>query len=387
MDTETMDKITTFFKRYFVQRRDVSRGFERTTRKEFIEHLYATYSAMKIRPSSPIIVGWGLTRYCNLLCKHCSADAGPSYPASPRELAVELEQVRQVSESGALLAVLTGGEPLLHPHWRKIVSHAKELGLSVAILTNAYSIIFDDLQFLSEVLTFEQDHVQVSLDGSTATIYAAQRGVDAFNRVIENIKNLVAKGIYTTVNVTATRLNVHDIENIYVLARGLGVQECNINPASPKGRAKNSITPEPTDYLARIISLYSELSPNESTRLTFSLPVELFPLVYGFVDGEGSGSDSDLVVYLTEENCSMSITGSGMLTPGTELGNDFAFGNIKDVSISKAWTSAAPLIRDLRNTKCSLCKLAKYCQGGKPEISYDHYGTIHMPDPRCTLRF
>ena len=61
------------------------------------------------------------------------------------------------------------------------------------------------------------DVIQVSLDGSTASIFKAQRNTDLFQRVIKNIELLGKSCITIRINMVASIFNVNDVVNVYSL--------------------------------------------------------------------------------------------------------------------------------------------------------------------------
>ena len=60
---------------------------------------------------APFIVFWEVTRACDLVCKHCRADAVPG--RDPNELSTEegKELLSEIKSMGCPLVVLTGGDP------------------------------------------------------------------------------------------------------------------------------------------------------------------------------------------------------------------------------------------------------------------------------------
>ena len=79
------------------------------------------------------------TKKCNAHCRMCSADAGPSRNEKMgiSEVNAYLDMAREVL--GLKKLVLTGGEPLLFfDEIIQIIKHARELGLTTNVVTNAF---------------------------------------------------------------------------------------------------------------------------------------------------------------------------------------------------------------------------------------------------------
>lgn len=65
----------------------------------------------------------------------------------------------------------------------------------------------------------------VSLEGSSAELHDAVRGVGSFNKSVQGIKNIIAQKGHVTIAATLTGLNYQDAEKIVLLARRLGAHQ------------------------------------------------------------------------------------------------------------------------------------------------------------------
>lgn len=81
-------------------------------------------------PRQPLTCIWEITRRCNLRCIHCENHGGE---VSARELpCAQIEATAQgLVELGCRIVHVTGGEPLLHPHWERLCRAFARLGLRV----------------------------------------------------------------------------------------------------------------------------------------------------------------------------------------------------------------------------------------------------------------
>jgi len=89
----------------------------------------------------PVTVAWEITRACALACRHCRAEANPQ--RDPRELTPNeaLGVVDQITELGAPILVITGGDPLMRPDVYAIADYASSKGLRVALSPSATALL------------------------------------------------------------------------------------------------------------------------------------------------------------------------------------------------------------------------------------------------------
>lgn len=86
-------------------------------------------------PSAPVVI-WNLTQRCNLHCRQCyAASADREYPGELTAGEV-LDVVRQLRDFGVRFLILSGGEPLMHPHLSTIAADAKLHGFHLSLSSN-----------------------------------------------------------------------------------------------------------------------------------------------------------------------------------------------------------------------------------------------------------
>ena len=112
-----------------------------------------------------------LTGGCNLACQHCwitptyQAHGGTGGHLDYDLFALAIEEGLPLGLSGVKL---TGGEPLLHPDFIRIVDLLREKNLDLTIETNG-TLMTDSLaHYLKEKSTLS--FISVSLDGASARV-------------------------------------------------------------------------------------------------------------------------------------------------------------------------------------------------------------------------
>lgn len=193
-----------------------------------MEISYQTYSrylfAKAEKRGIPLSGTFELTARCNLDCRMCYIHRRQNDAAALKEEKTAdewLELARSCRDEGMLLLLLTGGEPLLRPDFRKIYTGCRRLGLMVSINTNGTLLDEDMLHFLTND---PPARVNITLYGASSDTYAALCGdANAFQRAMDAIRGLKAAGIPTKINISVTPQNVQDVPKIYALAKELDI--------------------------------------------------------------------------------------------------------------------------------------------------------------------
>jgi len=188
-----------------------------------------------VHSSRPTIVGalprslyLESTNRCDSKCQTCIRTFQTLEP--PADLT--LQGVRAIVEQFPVLdrVVLHGiGEPLLNPQIFDIVAYLKTRVATVLFNSDAIGLT---AARASRLVESGLDEYRVSMDAATRATYRLLRGVDRFDRVIGNVRRLVAvqrERERTTPRVslwfTATRANVEELPAFVALASELGVGE------------------------------------------------------------------------------------------------------------------------------------------------------------------
>jgi mycofactocin radical SAM maturase len=181
---------------------------------------------------APICLTWELTYACNLACVHCLSSSGRR---DPDELTTdECKSVIDEFERMQIFYVnVGGGEPTVRSDFWELVDYATEHHVGVKFSTNG-SRITDDVA--RRLAASDYVDVQISLDGATADVNDAVRGVGAFATATTAMRRLSDAGFAGfKLSVVVTRHNVDQLDALKELADRFGAQ-LRLTRLRPSGR-------------------------------------------------------------------------------------------------------------------------------------------------------
>ena len=194
--------------------------------------MYQTDTLRKVREQRILHdVSLELTYRCNLDCFYCYNDR--EKPGTELSLAQYQSLLKDLAGMQTLYLMLTGGEPMMHPHFFEIGNMARELGFVTRIRTNGHSLN----KKLAERVKKEVDPyiVEVSLHGATAEVHDRQTQVaGSFDRLLENLANAKAAGLRCSIVSTPTAWNEHQIDEMFALCDSIDIPLRFQGPVAPK---------------------------------------------------------------------------------------------------------------------------------------------------------
>lgn len=136
----------------------------------------------------PVEIALELSNYCNLKCVMCPVPNLKRKRGFMDEFLFKKIVEDLIGESGFIFLPQGFGESLLHPGWSQFINLAGSLGIQpIAVLTNGMLLSGEKMAAVIENV----DIVVITLDGSDAKTYESVRVNSSFERVTENIKNLL----------------------------------------------------------------------------------------------------------------------------------------------------------------------------------------------------
>jgi MoaA/NifB/PqqE/SkfB family radical SAM enzyme len=158
-----------------------------------------------------------LTERCNSRCVTCDYWRNGRIDMTLDRLRRLLPSLRRLETR---VALLSGGEPLLHPDWVEMARALADNGQKVWLLTAGLALAKHARRVAG---LFEA--VTVSLDGTNAATYAAIRGLDAFDKVCEGVRLATDEGASVSIRVTLQRANYRELPLFVEVARRAGARQ------------------------------------------------------------------------------------------------------------------------------------------------------------------
>jgi radical SAM protein with 4Fe4S-binding SPASM domain len=189
-------------------------------------------------------VQWGLpfnisfepTTSCNLRCPECPSGLR-SFTRSTGMLDITLfeDTINQVSSNLIYLYFYFQGEPYLNKDFLKMVKFASNKKIYTVTSTNAHYL---DDENAKETVLSGLDRIIISIDGTTQETYQNYRVGGNLDKVLEGSKNIVkwkkqlqSATPHIVFQFLVVKPNEHQINEVYALAKEIGVDEVKLKTA------------------------------------------------------------------------------------------------------------------------------------------------------------
>ena len=234
-----------------------------------------------------------LTERCNSRCVTCDYWRHGRADMSLESVTRLLPRLRDLKTE---VVLLSGGEPLLNPHWPAIAESLRAAGMQVWLLTSGLALAKHAPRAAA---LFER--ITVSLDGTDSATYAAIRGLDAFDKVCQGIRAVVSRGRPPSIRVTVQRRNFRQLPDFVRLAKHLGAREISflaVDIANPHAfgrtddyRTDSALRPEDLQIFERALaSLEHDCAAEFRDGFIAESPAKLRRLLQYFTAIQGQGS-------------------------------------------------------------------------------------------------
>lgn len=223
---------------------------------------------------APLFIAWQVNSECNLGCLHCCEEAGHSLPDEMNKKEI-FNFCRQLVELHIPYVALSGGEPLLHPHFFEICEFLRKNNISLKVETNGE---FIDEGIAKTFATLKFRSVQVSLDGATSSTHERLRLAGDWNKAVEACRLLIGKRVNTEIVFVPTKFNIHEIGDVIDLAYSLGVYGVYTGKIMRIGRAAKNwdiLCPSDEEYKAFFAVLKEKIATYDGRMKVYYYPYDV----------------------------------------------------------------------------------------------------------------
>ena len=323
---------------------------------------------------------------CNLACRHCwITPTRQTALNGGKQIRTEYvhKAIHEARPMGLQAVKLTGGEPVLHPQFRDIVSMLDDENLVISIETNGTLIDNDLAGFLKQ--RKHVSFISVSLDGADEKTHESLRAVrGSFEQAISGIRNLVDQGFRPQLICTLHRGNVSQMGEVIKLAEDLGCGSLKFNHVQKMGRGER-FAGEQGLQIAEIINLSHHLATNAGNAkkmpIYFDIPIA-FCSIRKLLDNQFGGCTVRNILGLLAGG-ELSLCGIGVTTP------ELIYGHIAHDSLHDVWCSSPGLVQLREQVPaqlagiCSHCIHRDLCQGECVANNFHASGRINAPFQFC----
>ncbi|MBE5799101.1 MAG: radical SAM protein [Clostridiales bacterium] len=329
---------------------------------DFIEDASAVEKALINRASqskTPINGSIELLPLCNMNCDMCYVRLSrQEMERLGRLRTVEewLDVARQMRDAGTLFLLLTGGEPLVYPDFRRLYLALKELGMLIAINTNGTLIDEDWARFFGEN---KPRRMNITLYGPDEETYANLcHYPGGFEKTLNAIRLLRAQGVEVRVSLSVTRENARHLGRMIDMVKELGAAVLVDTYMQPITRERSlpfneqsRLVPEAAAH-ARVFAWSKTREPEQFIRI---IQEGLFSAKY-LAPEEGPKKMSCLAA-----SCSFTINWQGEMRPCVALSEPSA--PVFELGFLEAWKRIREGVdKIILSSRCAQCSLRLLCQ-------------------------
>lgn len=169
---------------------------------------------------------FALTNLCTAKCSFCSIwKQKKKIVVNTRKA---LKTITHLSDLGVRFITLTGGEPLLHKDYDKIVAQCTKENIISSIL-NADARLFTSKR-MDALKEAGIDYVGISIDHYTNEVeYKSRKIPKLLNHIEKAVKGLKKRGIKTTASILISDFNHKNLEKLFQKCKSIGFDTISIN--------------------------------------------------------------------------------------------------------------------------------------------------------------
>lgn len=299
---------------------------------------------------------------CGAACAFCYASDPLADRVSPTPFQDVSRTLRKVASEEVKEVLFVGGDPIAHPNFLESVKLAKELGLTVSVLSNSWAI--RPKSSLEETLSYI-DYCEATILGATSDTHDALSGVPkSFSQLLSNLQQIADYGKSVGICANAMPQNLDQIYDIVRRVRSeykIPVRSLMIQRIVPSGAAAGNFKfGLNLDHVEILMKQIDRVATEFGIPIHFEDPVPWCTV------------DAAYHKYLAR--CEWGYTRGAISSTGllNRCGADdrYRLGSIWAGHIQEIWTKD-PVLQSFRARRyladeCKQCPLLPQCGGGCP---------------------
>lgn len=277
---------------------------------------------------------------------------------------------------------LTGGDPILHPDFWKLLDLLKKHEIPFAILGNPFHLSDEVCRGLKERGC---QKYQLSIDGMKHT-HDWFRKPGSFDITLEKIACLKRAGIHSVIMTTVSGTNIEEIPDIIDIVVAHKADVFAFARYCPTSREKD-ISIAPLRYRELLETCDKKFQEYEAAgcETYFNKKDHLWTL-YEYETGSFKIPENveDNMIYggCNCGNCHLTILPNGDIFACRRVQNS-KVGNALEDRLADVWVCEMEDYRDYAKfEKCSRCELLAWCRGC-PAVASGKTGNFYAADPQC----
>lgn len=300
-----------------------------------------------------------LTPLCNMNCDMCFVRLSAEEMKQKGRLRSAEEWIglgRDMKEAGTLFVLFTGGEPLLHPEFKKIYVAYKRMGMILTVNTNGTLI---DEQWADFFAEYPPRRINLTLYGKDEHTYQNLcHYPEGFGKALRAIQLLQERKVDVKVNGSITPENIGDIEELFSIVDQMGAVWKFDTYMYPASRERNHLFEEksrmtPEEAAAARVKLMEKRQGKEK----FPDFVQHFLQQGELEPGEYTAGE----VKCRAGRSSFMVNWQGMMRPCVMLSDPEE--PVFDIGFAKAWERITERFGNVRlSAECSACTMREVCQ-------------------------
>lgn len=327
-----------------------------------------------------------ITGKCNYNCLHCFNAKDNAALNTEMDFSQILSLLDQAVDCGMHAVTLTGGEPMCHPDFLRIIEAIRERELLFMELITNGSFLTEDILNRMQALGF-RPRIKISFDGlGFHDTMRCHPGAEA--DAIRAIRLFVSRGFPVQVQCNINRANAPCIPETLAFLDSLGVPSARVIRTSESPRIQHR-----TDLFLTVDEYYSTMT--EILQGYAGVPRQMEVDVWRFCRYDPAGRTfryvsegqpyRDSLPLCTEARGRLTVSAEGAVYPciqcsGVFLRDHLELGNVFQTPIREI-LGDSPFLRftDRRvgerleqeeNEKCRRCEFWTRCKGGCPLVGY-----------------